>query len=80
MLTPDFFSWRQSLLACDELRNVPFVVLGNKLDAPGAVSEGELREALDLPQTDIAWKEGDIRPIELFMCSIVLKLGYKEGT
>jgi GTP-binding protein SAR1 len=58
-----------ALLAIDDLSKVPFVVLGNKIDAEGAVSEEELREVLGLWQTTGKGKvplEG-IRPIEVFM-------------
>ena len=59
-----------SLLSIEELSKVPFLVLGNKIDAPGAVSEEELRQVLGLFQTtgkgSVPLK--DVRPIELFMC------------
>lgn len=67
-------------MATDELRDVPFVVLGNKIDAPGAVSEEELREAMGLTQTYGPSPNGSgVRPIEVFMCSVARRLGYKEG-
>lgn len=70
-----------SLLAMPELKSVPFLVLGNKIDSPKAVSENEVKNALNLLQTtgkgirDVK----DVRPIELFMCSIVMRQGYAEG-
>ncbi len=41
----------QGLLSADDLKTIPFLVLGNKIDIPKAASEAELRQALGLHQT-----------------------------
>jgi GTP-binding protein SAR1 len=77
------------LLADDGLASVPFLVLGNKIDLPYAVSEDELRHGLGLAQFTTG-KGGNggggggrldagIRPIEVFMCSVAKRMGYGDG-
>ena len=63
------------LLATEELAEVPFLVLGNKIDAEGALSEEEFREAMGLWQTTGMSKVHcmeTVRPIEVFMWSVHL--------
>ncbi len=63
---------------------MPFVVFGNKVDKKGSLKEDELRESLGLlyHQTygkDPARKNEGSRPVEVFMCSVVKRVGYAEG-
>ncbi|KAN0018742.1 hypothetical protein ACTFIU_008674 [Dictyostelium citrinum] len=69
-----------SLLSSDELTNVPFLILGNKVDI-GNTSEEKFRASLGLIHTTGKGKTtpNGVRPIEVFMCSVVKRYGYAEG-
>lgn len=75
------------LLAMEELQDIPFLVLGNKIDIQSAASEDDLKQALGLGDS-LFGKDNDddyynpsspIRPVELYMCSIIRRMGYAEG-
>ena len=73
-----------SLLTDEQLANCPVLVLGNKIDRPGAASEDELRQIFGLyGQTTgkgtVSRSELHGRPLELFMCSVLKRQGYGEG-
>lgn len=73
-----------SLLTDEQVANAPVLILGNKIDKPGAGSEDEIRHIFGLhgqttgkgtvPRRDLPG-----RPMELFMCSVLKRQGYGEG-
>ena len=73
-----------ALLSDDALAGVPFVILGNKVDLPEAASEDEIRYALGLTNATTGKgkatdRDSGIRPIEIYMCSVVRRMGFSEG-
>jgi len=75
----------QKVLAHESAKSVPVLILGNKIDLPTAYSEEELKYRLGVTlttgknTTSSDLKEKGIRPIEVFMCSVVLRQGFGEG-
>ncbi|KAG4908655.1 GTP-binding protein SAR1A isoform X1 [Glycine max] len=73
-----------ALLSDESLTTVPFLILGNKIDIPYAASEEELRYHLGLTnfttgKGNVNLSDSKVRPMEVFMCSIVKKMGYGDG-
>ncbi|KAL5220935.1 hypothetical protein ABZP36_025648 [Zizania latifolia] len=73
-----------ALLSDDSLATVPFLILGNKIDIPYAASEEELRYHLGLSnfttgKGKVNLGDSNVRPLEVFMCSVVRKMGYGDG-
>ncbi|KAK2811584.1 hypothetical protein FQN50_001926 [Emmonsiellopsis sp. PD_5] len=78
-----------SLLQMEEVgKKTPFLILGNKIDHASAVSEEELRDALGISLSDTGNEMAirptgkgqmalgdETRPLELFMCSVVMRQG-----
>lgn len=59
-----------------------FLILGNKIDIASAASEDDLRYSLGLNETtgkEVKERVDGVRPIELFMCSVVRQMGYADG-
>ena len=71
----------QCWLTDEELKTTPFLILGNKVDKRTAVSEDEFRRGMSVMNTTgkntIALS--GVRPIEVYMCSVVKKWGYSDG-
>ena len=70
------------LITHPALESVPFLVLGNKIDRRDALTEQELRATLNLTQTtgkDVTSATEGVRPLELFVCSVVKRTGYDKG-
>jgi len=73
-----------SLLSDEQISSAPVLILGNKIDKPGAASEEEIRYWFGLNGTttgkgQISRNEIRGRPMELFMCSVLKRQGYGEG-
>jgi GTP-binding protein SAR1 len=70
------------LLQSEEMQSTPFVIMGNKIDLPTAVSEDALKQALGLSNLTTG-KSGQVppgvRPVEVFMCSVIRKIGYGDA-
>ena len=64
-----------ALLSDESLSDIPFLILGNKIDLPHACSEDDVRHMLGLTNYTTGkgkvTLEKNIRPIEIFMCSVV---------
>lgn len=70
------------VLKSDEVANLPVLILGNKIDKNTAVQEEVLKAALGISnQTTGKGKieHKNVRPLEVFMCSIVKGEGYGAG-
>lgn len=65
----------ENILNSAELANIPIAILGNKIDKSGAVPEEDLKKSIDF----YGLTAKDNRPMELFMCSIVKKIGYSKA-
>ena len=74
-----------SLLIMPELKDVPVVVFGNKVDRKEALKEEEFREVMNLPFHLTKGKDpnnlnpGSKANIEVFMCSVKARAGYSDG-
>mgnify|MGYP002281379365 FL=1 len=68
-----------------ELKDVPVVVFGNKVDKKEALKEEEFREIMNLPFHMTKGKDvnnqnpGAKASIEVFMCSVKSRAGYSDG-
>lgn len=65
-----------------ETVKVPILILGNKTDKKGAMSEAQLVQAFGLAEQltgkNDTQKE-EKRPLQVFMCSTLNQTGYKEA-
>lgn len=71
-----------ALLQANPLKNVPFLIFGNKIDKNGAVSQEQFRKNLGLTHTSGQKHNSEdksTRQIEVFMCSFVRRVGISDG-
>ena len=81
---PEVRAELEELMQAEEIIESPFLILGNKIDVTErAVSEDVLRNALGIEGRTTgkhcATRETGVRPMEVFMCSVVKRIGYGEG-
>lgn len=74
----------RQLLEDESLSTCPILILGNKIDLPQAISEEALRhyfilDAITTGKSKIPRNELQMRPLEVFMCSVKRRQGYGEG-
>ncbi|XP_011406094.1 PREDICTED: LOW QUALITY PROTEIN: GTP-binding protein SAR1b-like [Amphimedon queenslandica] len=74
----------EGLLSDEEVSDAPILILGNKIDAPKALSEDYIRQFFNLHgvttgKGTISRKDLQRRPVELFMTSVLKRQGYGEG-
>uniref|UniRef100_A0A7S0QAG1 Small COPII coat GTPase SAR1 n=1 Tax=Coccolithus braarudii TaxID=221442 RepID=A0A7S0QAG1_9EUKA len=68
------------LLAGNSLpQHAPVLILGNKVDLPGAVREEELYWSLGLDALSRGTPNAPARPLQLYMCSVFEGRGFPEG-
>jgi GTP-binding protein SAR1 len=70
-----------AVLSDDLLKSCPVLILGNKIDAPEAIHEADLRQAIGVfnPTGDETNLPAGVRPLKMQMCSVKKKSGYAEG-
>ena len=73
----------RQIIESPELAKVPIIVLGNKIDKPNAASEDDFRQAFGL-QSHMTYgrsgkKDSTVRPVEVFMCSVLKRMGFREA-
>lgn len=69
------------LLQQDDLKHCAFAILGNKIDIPSAATPDQLKTAFGLHGliTGPTKPRPGVRPVDLFMCSVVRQSGYGEA-
>ncbi|KAK0403573.1 hypothetical protein QR680_017003 [Steinernema hermaphroditum] len=69
----------EALLIEEAMAQCPFLVIGNKIDREGALSEATLNTFLGLDRFCTGKTPAEVvgsRPVETFMCSVVHGVGY----
>uniref|UniRef100_A0A8R1DZZ9 small monomeric GTPase n=1 Tax=Caenorhabditis japonica TaxID=281687 RepID=A0A8R1DZZ9_CAEJA len=74
----------ESLLDDEQIADVPVLILGNKIDKPGAINEEQLKWHMKIQNSctgkeQMSRKDLSSRPLEVFMCSVLRRQGYGEG-